>query len=73
MQDFVGENRHQHGVGHSDQAHQTDQEEERADDFCPVDPAEAFDDVFNWGTVADARDAVHLHQQQADKHGDVAQ
>ena len=39
MQNLVGENRHEDGVGHADQAHQANQDEQRANDFCLVRPS----------------------------------
>ncbi len=72
MQDLVGEDRHQHGVGHADQADQADQKQQRPDYFCFVGPAEPLDDVFDGGIFPGAVHAAHVHQQQADDHRHIA-
>ncbi len=68
----VGEDRHQHGVRHTYQADQAQQQKQGANDLGVVDPAKAFDNVFNRRTFAGTWCAVHAHQRQADDHGDVA-
>ena len=73
MQNLVGEDRHQHGIRHRDQADHSDQEDQREDWFGAADEAEAFDDMFvRRSILGGSAQRFEFHHQQADDDGDIA-
>ena len=72
MQDAISKDRHQHGVRHPDQAHQSEQQEEGPDWRGPADKTKSFNDVGQRGSCTrHASGALDSHHQQADDDCDI--
>ena len=66
MQNFVGENRHQHYIGHARHAHDPQQHHQGSDRRRAVHESESLDHVFPRRRLRrNSRRGVHLHHHQS--------
>src|ERR1700691_1603176 len=69
----IRKKRHQHGIGHGDQADEPDEQHDGHDWRCAAHEAKSFGDVFyGCGLFRDDSHRTKFHQERADDDSDVA-